>query len=208
LPRLREVGRDAIEKSRDVGGRQPLPGLRAILRDATQDVHERLHHHPGFAAVQAAHIGLCQYRALLTRLLGFHAPFEAAVGAPPERSGWLMSDLDFLGARRAAPAPHCLYLPRLDTPERRIGALYVVEGSALGGRELAKRLDGLLGADAVAGRRFLLGRGADTGAAWRAYLARLESFANLGAARRDIVAAALETFAAFEQWLDGWELAQ
>src|SRR6185436_3295501 len=99
--------------------------------------------------------------------------------------------------------PQCAYIPCLETEPRRLGATYVVEGSTLGGRELAKRLDYLLGAEIVAGRRFFSGRVADTGRAWRAFLDRLEQPAD-DATAAAIIAAAQETFAAFEQWVATW----
>jgi len=181
--------------------------LRDILRDATRDVHARLHRHPGFAAIQARQIALPDYRGLLARLLGFYAPFEAAAGVRPERSRWLAADLATLGMAPAlrAALPLCPYVPCLDTPERRIGALYVAEGSTLGGGHLARRLDILLGRDTLAGRRFFVGRGATTDAAWHSFIRRLEAFAGNAAARRDIARAATATFAAFEQWLGGWQ---
>jgi hypothetical protein len=71
-----------------------------------------------------------------------------------------------------------------DTPARRLGALYVVEGSTLGGRHLARNLDPLLGSTESAGRRFFLGRGADTNAAWIGFLARMTLFAGTPADSR------------------------
>jgi heme oxygenase (biliverdin-IX-beta and delta-forming) len=181
--------------------------LHIALRAATQDVHQRLHHHPGFAALQAGQIDLADYRALLARLTGFYAPFEISAGVRPERTRRLTADLAALGTPPVAPEtlPRCPYIPRLATPSRRIGALYVVEGAALGGRQLAKSLDSLLGPDVAAGRNFFLGRGAATGATWRAFITRLETFARDPLACAEIIVAARETFAAIERWLDGWK---
>ena len=179
--------------------------LHRVLRAATRDVHERLHRHAGFAAIQDATIGRDAYRDLVVRLYGFHAAFEVAAAIGPVRSAWLAGDLEALGLARPLHAlPRCPHVPRLDTAHRRLGALYVAEGSALGGRELARGLDRLVGRDATAGRRFFIGRGARTGEAWRGYLAQLSAAPQEASARAEIVAGAVETFAAFERWLDGW----
>ncbi len=179
--------------------------LRRVLQAATRDVHERLHRHAGFAAIQDGTIGRAAYRDLVVRLYGFYAAFKVAAAVGPVRSAWLASDLEALGlARPLETLPRCRHVPRLDTAHRRLGALYVAEGSALGGRELARGLDRLLGADATAGRRFFIGRGPRTGAAWRGYLARLSAAPREASAHAEIVAGAVETFAAFERWLDGW----
>jgi heme oxygenase (biliverdin-IX-beta and delta-forming) len=191
---------------------KPAPAaaaLRSALRMATQPVHMRLHSHPGLAAVQNGTIDRASYRALLSRLYGFHTAFETAGEIEPERSRWLAADLGALGLTEQAIAdlPRCPFVPRLDTPHRRLGALYVAEGSTLGGRELAKRLDGLFGAGNLAGRAFFSGRAVDTGKAWRAFLVRLELPANDDAASADVIDAAQETFAAFEEWLVDWNVA-
>ena len=44
--------------------------LRWVLHAATQDVHDRLHHHARFASIQDATIGLADYQDLIVRLLG------------------------------------------------------------------------------------------------------------------------------------------
>jgi heme oxygenase len=87
---------------------------------------------------------------------------------------------------------------------RRLGALYVVEGAMLGGRQLARQLDPLLGGAGSAGRRFFLGRGADTHAAWSAFVARLKVAAATPGDVAEVVAAAVATFGLFEEWLRGW----
>jgi heme oxygenase len=183
----------------------PVHSLRTALRLATLPAHTRLHSHPGLGAVQAGMIDRAAYRALLSRLYGFHVPFETAAGIAPERSQWLAADLHTLGLDEAAIAalPQCACIPRLETEPRRLGAAYVVEGSTLGGRELAKRLDHLFGVGNNDGRRFFSGRAGDTGRAWRAFLDRLEQPAE-NATGADIITAAQETFAAFEQWVENW----
>ncbi len=75
-----------------------VPSLRQELRAATQDVHDRLHRHAGFAAIQDATIGLADYQDLIVRLYGFYVPFEDAAAIGPDRSNWLAGDLEALGS--------------------------------------------------------------------------------------------------------------
>jgi heme oxygenase len=180
--------------------------VRQALRGATSKTHARLHLHAGFAAIQNGTISRIDYRALLVRLYGFHVEFEAAVGAASHRSDWLREDLATLspGGCMTATIPRCMMLPAFDTPMRRLGALYVVEGSTLGGRHLARHLDPLFGCAGREGRRFLHGRGTDTDAAWHAFLSQLTSSVTTPADHSDIIAAALQTFDIFEEWLRGW----
>jgi len=183
-----------------------LPTLRDALRSATSKPHERLHQHDGLAAVAAGTIDRSAYTALLARLYGFHHSFELAAQAIPERTRWLEIDLATLGVDAATLArlPRCTFFPAITSPDYRLGASYVVEGSALGGRGLARQLDGLLGTGMIAGRRFFSGHGTETGEVWRAYLARLSAASTATASRAAIVAGAVATFTIFEQWLEGW----
>lgn len=181
--------------------------LRDDLRSSTHDVHERLHTHRGLAAVQAGTIDLEAYTALLCRLYGFHRPFEVAARLAPHRTTWLESDLDTLGvdANQRAALPHCAAVPEKVLRAYILGARYVVEGSALGGRGLARQLDDLLGPGVIAGRRFFTGHGSATGTVWREYLAQLSEAPSVGPERAAVVAGAIQTFAIFEQWLEGWD---
>ncbi len=184
----------------------PRTPVRELLRAATQGPHERLHLHAGFSKVKEGTITLPDYRALLIRLYGFYLPFERAVGVETIRTHLLERDLAWLGADAATRAriPLCADLPRYDRPERRLGALYVVEGSALGGRQLFRGLDLLLGEDPIEGRRFFAGRGSGTGDAWRGFLDQLDSVGPEPMVRSAMIRAAVETFEAFETWLGGW----
>ena len=183
----------------------PEISLRCCLRTATDAVHQRLHAHSGFAAVKDGTISRNDYIYLLLRLHGFHCAIETATHTSPERSDWLGQDLTVLygdcwpGA--ALPQPT---MPRLDSTASVLGALYVIEGSALGGRTLARGLDRLLGIGQANGRRFFEGRGAATGAAWQRFLGQLETVSAAPVARAAAVSAAVETFSVFEAWLMDW----
>lgn len=163
-----------------------------------------MHRHAGFAAVQDGTISRTDYTKLLVRLSGFYRVFEAAAHVGHERSHWLAMDLETMGGVPSSrSAQRCPGMPQLDSAERVLGALYVVEGSALGGRGL----DRLLGVGEPSGRRFFEGRGQATGAAWRDFLGRLDSVSAAPTVRAASIDAALETFAVFEAWLDGWRTA-
>ena len=183
-----------------------MPSLRQMIKQATGEVHQRLHLHPGFAAVQNGSISLKSYQRLLARLYGFYVPFEIEAQISPERSQWLERDLDATDRVEMALTlpPLCTGIPQLKSPERLLGAMYVVEGSAVGGRVLAANLDNLLGHGVREGRQFFEGRGTATGFAWHRYLAQLDHFDHDPDIRDQVVGAALETFLVFECWLDGW----
>ena len=177
-----------------------------MLRASTHEVHQRLHLHSGFMAVRDGTIDLNAYQMLLARLYGFHLPFESMIESKAERSEWLAEDLTALRVSGAALAalPRCAELPRFETLASQLGALYVIEGSALGGRTLSKSLDPVLGFGVAEGRRYFIGRGAGTAISWNRFLTRLSNLAGDAKACEQMLAAAIKTFQVFEDWLNGW----
>ena len=184
-----------------------VTSLHQILKRSTEDIHARMHVHPGFSAIADGTIDLPAYRALLCRLFGFYVAFELSISAPRSRSIWLEQDLLSLDMPKSliGSIALCTSLPSLDTPEQCLGAQYVVEGAALGGRQLAANLDHLLGSDGILGRRFFVGHGENTGVRWRAFIAGLSSGRDGAEETETVAAAARSTFLSFEAWLEDWD---
>jgi heme oxygenase len=174
---------------------------RASLRDATHATHMRLHGLPQFRAIERGRLSRADYAALLGSLHAYHSAIAAAaekggldtLSSSPERRAMLAVDLAALGASPAAGGPVWAASSR----EALYGALYVAEGSALGGKVIARQLDYLFG-DSAAGRSFFRGDGA-TGPRWRAFLTRLERDCDDPATLTDLVAGAEASFALFER---------
>ena len=192
--------------------------LRTRLREATAQIHERLHGHPGLGAAASGAMTREDYRLLLARLWGFHRAFEGAlddaarslgldiVMADRARAPMLEADLMTLGlgAAEIAQLPCCDHIFRPTDEASFMGALYVVEGSTLGGIQIARALSGLFGGLEGEGRKFFLGYGERHGVMWRGFLARLDALAGDGAREASAVDGAVKTFADFEIWMDGW----
>ena len=85
-----------------------------------------------------------------------------------------------------------------------MGALYVVEGSTLGGVQIARALAPLVARKGGGGRSFFLGYGDRHGAMWRAFLERLQDCAGSEEKEAAIVLGATRTFLDFEIWMNGW----
>ncbi len=188
----------------------PLPA-RIELRHATAAVHERLHHVPVFAALAEGRLDRAAYVDLLGRLYGFHDPFEAAVdragpsGLPPaewRRAHLLRSDMAALGQSEATiqRLPRYPVVSSQWTPAWAMGVLYVIEGSTLGGRVLARQLDHLAPQDSEFGRSFLLAGTGMGHVRWRDFCAAIDACGTDTASRAEMVAGAVETFRCFETW--------
>ena len=117
--------------------------LAARLRDATKAAHRRLDHHPLLAALLRPTLTVQAYGQALAALHGAHGALEAALDgfAPaalfPRRLPDLQSDLSALGLD---PCPLTLQPPQTAGDDDRLGMMYVIEGSNLGGVAIARQL--------------------------------------------------------------------
>ena len=180
-----------------------MPGVRADLRLATEEVHERLHEAEPFRMIADGALNMQGYRSLLSAILQFHASLQPILAGHPEtahlgggldRVERLQFDLRHVGA--AIPSSPQADIA-LDADEA-IGCLYVVQGSTLGGRVIYRQLDYLF--DGPEGRSFFLGGGEDK-ARWQKVRALLEE--QPPERREGLRRGATRTFGFFEECLAG-----
>ncbi|WP_034383842.1 biliverdin-producing heme oxygenase [Deinococcus sp. YIM 77859] len=151
-----------------------------------------------------------RYAALLGQLAQVVFPLEAhllslplpAAFQLPKRlkSAALLEDLRVLGVEPASAPPAYLRLPP-DVPTA-LGALYVLEGSTLGGQVLSRQLQARLALTPKRGLRYFSGYGPQTGAMWLAFGRALRQHVRPGEDLR-VIEGAQQTFAAFECALTG-----
>lgn len=186
----------------------PPPVLLTELRRCTRD------HHDAIEALLALDRPLspARYGAIVTGFDAFLRPFEAAVhaGLPPPLQAWyaerrraplVAQDIAHLGLPRSAAlderaAQAVRALPLRDEASV-LGALYVIEGSALGGQVIGPRLAQSPGYTAAHGACYFNGFGDQTGPMWRDF--RATTAATIGdhpAAARAACLAACLTFEA------------
>jgi heme oxygenase (biliverdin-IX-beta and delta-forming) len=161
------------------------------------------------------------YVRLLRTLYPLYASVEARLPSfaaflaldPPldvvarRRAHLLLADLRALGVdpdprgdMRAAAAPGIGHFAHA------LGALYVIEGSRLGGRLLARQVAANIGGSTLGALSFLRSAGSDVGPLWTEYCAALRGYARHADVRsRDaVIAGALETFGQFDRGLRRW----
>lgn len=189
--------------------------LRDEIRAATHAEHEDLESHidlmrPDFelkeyaCLLQKYHVF---YHALERFLLGRAAqPSEFARFYCRDRlkACWLVSDLKALGVEVDAPADAHLQerLAALFASEQGLlGALYVIEGSMLGGSVMSKQFRKRFDLTPETGLMFFTGYGSDTREKWLAMLGLLGQFDHDPAARRETVEGARSMFRLFKEHL-------
>jgi heme oxygenase (biliverdin-IX-beta and delta-forming) len=148
------------------------------------------------------------YADILKTFYGFYAPLEkliseyiTAIHLPDIRerkNTWLIiDDLLDLG-ENVFELKICHTLPQIENVSQAFGALYVMEGSTLGGRMIQKMLlknhPGMLQPKHLS---FFNGYGDATSAKWKSFLESLENIED----RSTVVAAANETFTLFQNWI-------
>lgn len=180
-------------------------GLASALRSGTAEAHARLE-----AALDllAEPFERARFVRFLQRFHGFHAAWEPALAAradvadfalPRRRLGLIADDLARLG-EDSTGLPVCREAAALaETKAGAIGSIYVLEGSTLGGKLIAR---GLADADWAppGGLRYFDPYGAETGAMWRAFQrwARAETAPG---AEPEVVAGARRAFDLLQAWL-------
>lgn len=188
------------------------PSLSAALKDQTRAHHDRAEASPAMQAVVSPDLTREAYRDHLTRLLAFYGPTEAALAdveglrdVVPDlderlvKTDWLRADLDRLGGvPNVLPAP----APAWDVAGA-MGVLYVVEGSTLGGRIIARELERSIGVTPDAGGQFYASYGDDRGPRWTTFKGALDAFGTAHPEAVDAaVRAAADTFDVLRTWME------
>jgi heme oxygenase (biliverdin-IX-beta and delta-forming) len=172
------------------------------LRAATAALHAAVERETRMADLTSPGLSRAAYADTLVRLEGYYRPLEAGLrphaGRLPlplvDRTARLHRDLDALGV---APRPEAAPVPDLSAPEAALGALYVVEGAALGGRVITRAVGAALGLTAETGLAFFSGEGAGPGPRWR----RLRDVLTASPGSEAAVEAAVGTFASLYRWM-------
>ena len=123
--------------------------LQAELRAATRDLHHRLDHHKLLSPLVRSGLVMADYGLALQALYAINAPIEQAISDYIDAQGLafdygerrrmpdLLADLNFLGLSTPQLAWNG---PNICSHGELVGCLYVLEGSALGGRVIFKRV--------------------------------------------------------------------
>lgn len=185
----------------------PVSDILERLRAETRDAHEAIERDLAWETRVTSRDG---YRALLARFWGLHVVLEPALADalqdptffnPRRRLLHLAADLTVLGLDEASIGA----LPRAFIPlpydrDQAFGALYVLEGSTLGGQVIAKQVGRMLGLSPDHGCRYYAAHGRETGPMWKAFRQRLAEQAHTGNPDA-IVTSATTTFDTMRLWL-------
>jgi heme oxygenase len=153
-----------------------------------------------------------EYIGFLTKFYGYFKPVEDRILqhidsrilpdiSERRKAGWILEDLTFSNAHTGA-LPLATVLPGIENTAMAFGALYVLEGSTLGGRGITRLL---LKNEHLRLQprqlRFFSGYSEETGPKWTGFLQTLNRHGQSEAAAQTMITTANETFLYFEKWL-------
>ncbi len=174
------------------------------LRQETAGAHARLERS---LALLDPPLARERFVTLLERFYGFHAVWEPVIAAhfdpeflqPRRRVRLIEADLIALGRHPAdTRPPFCFGATALGrTPEAALGSLYVMEGSTLGGKVIARGVAGTGWGEKI---RYFDPYGSGTGKMWSAFKALVLTRSGKSADPK-IMAGAVATFDLLQDWL-------
>jgi heme oxygenase len=182
----------------------------AHLRSQTRAAHASIETVPCLARLMAPDLTRAVYKRILVSMLAFHAAVEPIIAEALEplpealmlldghQQRALRDDVAFLGAVPERLRPDVPVLPTLTSA---LGALYVVEGSNLGGRVIARRVAASLGVAPGEGGSFYGGLSAEMARARWTRLVQILEDQRVEIELDALAEGARRTFACLEQWM-------
>ena len=182
------------------------PTLLTRLRADTRPYHDAVEQNPFNRALATGTVTAADTAQFLARMYGFVQPYEQQLRAHAARFGpaWqldrryrthlILDDLPRLGY--SGTLPLCPTLQPLATWPQLLGAMYVFEGSTLGGQVIARQL---LKSN-VSANTYFTGRADQTGPLWKVFCVQLTDVVP-ATDHTAIILSAVQTFKTLAAWL-------
>ena len=184
------------------------------LKTKTAASHANVEASPLMAPISRRSITVPEYTHILEKFYGYFHPLEVCITNLPaistilpdfssrRKSSSILQDLSFLRGTTVHPESIllCSDLPKINSASEGLGALYVMEGSTLGGKFISRIIQETLGLTPENGINFFNGYGPQTGVMWKSFGETLTRYSTSGQTEDAVVAAADETFRKLEKW--------
>lgn len=151
------------------------------------------------------------YLEILVYFYQFFAPLEMAIfsqieavlpdSAQRRKSEWIVEDFHSLAPSYPPISPYP-YIPEINSPSQAIGALYVIEGSTLGGQVICKMVAQRLGISTKTGFVFFSGYGENTSTMWENFKNYINGIKWGVEEEKELIDSANRTFTLFKQSID------
>lgn len=141
------------------------------------------------------------YKPLQDRLDTFADKSVSAENFSLRISDSILNDLHELNVEPGNDIPVCPDIPEISTPASSMGAMYVTEGSTLGGQVITKMISRQLNLSPEKGFTFFNAYGDETFARWERFKEILNRPRN-EEEKSEVMDAAKMTFSKFKEWID------
>ena len=180
-----------------------------ILREQTRQAHTALE------KIIVPHIKNAtreSYAQLLRIFYGYYKPVEDLIDTyiddqtipnytDRRKAATILDDIKEMTGDNAVPQL-CSHLPAITDVYRALGAMYVLEGSTLGGKIIGKMLTSNLQLTNDNGIKFFSGYGPGSDAMWASFITALNNYLASQQQQEEIAAAATDTFTSFKAWIE------
>ncbi len=191
------------------------PRILVEIKRQTQPHHDSIEENPFGKALMDGTMPREQYVTFLQKFYGFHLALEAVLG---EFTEWARYELDFDKRRKVESLrkdlrvlgmsdaeidslPICKDLPTVQMFAQALGAMYVMEGSTLGGQIQGRQVKKLFDYSPETGAAYFSSYGAMVGMMWKEFCGVLVAASTDEQIEQTMIEAASETFNALERWL-------
>lgn len=181
------------------------------IKSETAVFHQQVEDSPLMKPISEKSITKDQYISILSVFYGYFSGIEQQLDRIKElqdflpdyssrrKSERIADDLRQLGANPISS--NNIPLPEIKTVSDAFGALYVMEGSTLGGRFISGVIKDQLGIDVQSGVSFFNGYGPETGSKWNAFKDAMNAYSNSDERSEAVINAANNTFKNFYEWI-------
>jgi heme oxygenase (biliverdin-IX-beta and delta-forming) len=187
-----------------------------LLRTETASVHRRLERTRCFVRLFEPDYSIQEYQDLIAKFYGFFSALEPlifgnlnqahqAILGDRTKTALLAKDLVLMGLTETQDIviPRCKKLPQLTSFARQMGALYVLEGSTLGGRVISKRLKEHFGEIIFEKLNYYQCYGDDLMVNWKSFQEFMaKQFDGNELEIQESINASIDTFTCLEHWLE------
>lgn len=178
----------------------------SLLQESTKSAHADLERTliPALKKISSPK----DYSEILQLFYGYFHPLESKVLeflddkvlpdiASRRQSAWIIKDLEALDI--GAITATCSHMPTIDRPAQAWGAMYVMEGSTLGGVIISKMISSRL-AGGHTSLEFFNGYGNDTTSRWSTFLHYMNTRLRTGEDWKSAISTANQTFIELKKW--------
>jgi len=180
------------------------------VREATKKDHLLLDHtlYPIIQGIKSNE----QYIRLLQVFYGFMQPVYGHIeqfidsGILPDyhlrrKPNSIQKDIRFL-TQNPPSIKYCSQIPEINSVASALGALYVLEGSVMGGNIICKKIQENLGLEDENSFNFFKGYGSDNLNMWKLFLNFLDEYSMNDVEKNQLLTSASAIFLWFKNWID------